>query len=262
MQYRISVKIEWHEVRVDGGADPLVRAGRPRPAAGATMSASCRARAGRRGRRPRTRGAAPPLKTKELQWCGRDLRILGIALSDRGPVGRALLPVSAKPLAEIVACKYLIPHVAGDGAGLLPTQPPDALHEGHPLLDSRGTESGHHAGDFGRPNRRAIAHLVDQAKFARFGGAADPPGEGKLQRAPLAQGTGDRPVNQEGPQPEVDFGEAETGFRTGHHDVAVGHQPDAAPEGRTLDTGDERLGEARAGGEERAAGGVDLSQTT
>src|ERR1035438_1643720 len=44
----------------DGGADPLVRAGRPRPAAGPTISAPCRAPAGRRGRRPRTRGSAPP----------------------------------------------------------------------------------------------------------------------------------------------------------------------------------------------------------
>src|ERR1035441_1247860 len=44
-----------------GGADPLVRAGRPRPAADTTTSASCGAPAGRRGRRPRTRGAAPPI---------------------------------------------------------------------------------------------------------------------------------------------------------------------------------------------------------
>jgi hypothetical protein len=44
----------------DGGADPLVRAGRPRPAAGPTISAPCRSPAGRRGRRPRTRGSAPP----------------------------------------------------------------------------------------------------------------------------------------------------------------------------------------------------------
>src|ERR1035441_7148154 len=44
----------------DGGADPLVRAGRPRHAAGPTVSAPCRAPAGRRGRRPRTRGSAPP----------------------------------------------------------------------------------------------------------------------------------------------------------------------------------------------------------
>src|ERR1019366_2297938 len=36
----------------DGGADPLVRAGRPRPAAGPTISAPCRAAAGRRGRGP------------------------------------------------------------------------------------------------------------------------------------------------------------------------------------------------------------------
>ena len=44
-----------------GGADPLVRAGRPRPAAGTTTSASCGTPAGRRGRRPRTRGSAPPI---------------------------------------------------------------------------------------------------------------------------------------------------------------------------------------------------------
>src|ERR1039457_4777832 len=51
-----SVHADW----ADGGADPLGRAGRPRPAAGPTISASCRAPAGRRGRRPRTRGSAPP----------------------------------------------------------------------------------------------------------------------------------------------------------------------------------------------------------
>src|ERR1039457_2196194 len=49
-------------VRADGGADPLVGVpsgpGRPRPAAGPTISAPCRAPAGRRGRRPRTGG--PP----------------------------------------------------------------------------------------------------------------------------------------------------------------------------------------------------------
>src|ERR1022692_1467764 len=49
-----------HADWADGGADPLVRAGRPRPAAGPTISAPCRAPAGRRGRRPRTRGSAPP----------------------------------------------------------------------------------------------------------------------------------------------------------------------------------------------------------
>jgi hypothetical protein len=47
-----------------GGADPLCPGvpsgdGRPRPALGTTMSASCQAQAGRRGRRPRTRGSAP-----------------------------------------------------------------------------------------------------------------------------------------------------------------------------------------------------------
>src|ERR1035438_6579240 len=40
-----------------GGAAPPVRAGRPRPAAGPTVSASCRAPAGRRGRPTRTRGS-------------------------------------------------------------------------------------------------------------------------------------------------------------------------------------------------------------
>src|ERR1035441_8360160 len=42
------------------GADPPVRAGRPRPAAGPTVSASCRAPAGRRGRPTRTRGVPLP----------------------------------------------------------------------------------------------------------------------------------------------------------------------------------------------------------
>src|ERR1035438_9635377 len=47
-----------HADWADGGADPLVRAGRPRPAAGPMISASCRAPADRRGRRPRARGSA------------------------------------------------------------------------------------------------------------------------------------------------------------------------------------------------------------
>ena len=42
-----------------GGADPLVRAGRPRPASGTTISASRQAQAGRPERRPRTTGSAP-----------------------------------------------------------------------------------------------------------------------------------------------------------------------------------------------------------
>src|ERR1035438_4152430 len=41
--------------------DPLVRVGRPRLAADTKTSASCGAPAGRRGRRPRTRGSAPPI---------------------------------------------------------------------------------------------------------------------------------------------------------------------------------------------------------
>src|ERR1035441_7761956 len=49
-----------HADWADGGADPLVRAGRPRPAAGPTISASCKAPASRRGRRARPRGSAPP----------------------------------------------------------------------------------------------------------------------------------------------------------------------------------------------------------
>src|ERR1035437_4233637 len=44
-----------------GGADPLVRAGRARPASGATWPATCKVRVGRRGLRPRTRGSAPQL---------------------------------------------------------------------------------------------------------------------------------------------------------------------------------------------------------
>src|ERR1035438_278054 len=61
----------------NGGADPLVGVpsgpGRPRPAAGTTMSTSSRARAGRRGRRPRTRGSAPPIPPNSQLWrklCG------------------------------------------------------------------------------------------------------------------------------------------------------------------------------------------------
>ena len=47
-----------------GGADPPGPGvpsgdGRPRPASGTTISASCQAQAGRRGRRPQTRGSAP-----------------------------------------------------------------------------------------------------------------------------------------------------------------------------------------------------------
>src|ERR1039457_5240247 len=207
-------------------------------------------------------GCPTNANTRLAVWWRRRFRLRTvcslIALSERGPAGRALLPVSADPFTEIVAGKHLIPHVAGDGASLLPTEPPDALHEGHPLLDSRRTESGHHASDFEGPNRRAVAHFVDQAEFARLGGKTDAPGEGKLQRTPLSQGTGDGPVNQEGPEPEADFGEAEAGLRTGHHDVAVGHQPDATPEGRTLDASDERLAEARPNGEEPLVKGVDL----
>src|ERR1017187_3501270 len=44
-----------------GGADPPVRAGRPRAASGATWPATCQGRVGRRGRGPRTRGSAPQL---------------------------------------------------------------------------------------------------------------------------------------------------------------------------------------------------------
>src|ERR1035441_454397 len=49
--------------------DPLVRVGRPRLAADTTTSASCGAPAGRRGRRPRTRGSAPPiLEIRSTTW--------------------------------------------------------------------------------------------------------------------------------------------------------------------------------------------------
>src|ERR1035441_2434224 len=58
-----------HADCADGGADPLVRAGRPRPAAGPTISAPCRAPAGRRGRRPRTRGSAPPFPGLVFRPC-------------------------------------------------------------------------------------------------------------------------------------------------------------------------------------------------
>src|ERR1035438_6046377 len=108
MQYRISAEIEWHDEE---------RCARKR----AWQAEAC-----------------PTTANTGLTFC------LGIGISEGGPVGRALLAVGANPFAEIVARKYLIPHVAGDGAGLLPAEPPDALHEGHPLLDSRRTESGHH----------------------------------------------------------------------------------------------------------------------
>ena len=48
------------------GQTPLVCAGRPRPAAGATISAPCKARAGRRGRRPQSRGTAPRPVTRSV----------------------------------------------------------------------------------------------------------------------------------------------------------------------------------------------------
>src|ERR1017187_1883469 len=63
----------------DGGADPLVRAGRPRPAAGPTISASCRAHGGRRGRRPRTRGSAPPFPEGGFSTLSLALRRWGLA---------------------------------------------------------------------------------------------------------------------------------------------------------------------------------------
>src|ERR1035441_7308781 len=49
-----------HADWAEGGAGPMARAGLTRPAAGPTISASCKAPAARRGRRPRTRGSAPP----------------------------------------------------------------------------------------------------------------------------------------------------------------------------------------------------------
>src|ERR1017187_10652446 len=111
MQYRISVKIEW---RPQAGVGKLKH--------------------------------APPMQTHDLRSGGAGAFALRtvcslIALSEGGPAGRAFLAEGAKPFAEIVAGKYLIPHVASDFAGILPVEPPDALHEGHPLLDSRRTES-------------------------------------------------------------------------------------------------------------------------
>jgi hypothetical protein len=69
----------------EGGADPLVRAGRPRPAFGTTMSASCReAQAGRRGRRPRTWGSAPQvaLALFLLLWLPMDFHELRVRRRD------------------------------------------------------------------------------------------------------------------------------------------------------------------------------------
>src|ERR1035441_2637858 len=45
----------------DGGADPLVRAGRPRPAARPTISAPSSAPTTRRGRRATARGVPPTI---------------------------------------------------------------------------------------------------------------------------------------------------------------------------------------------------------
>src|ERR1019366_5255739 len=170
------------------GRTPTSAAGPPgRPIAAKEMI--LQAKSGSRGTRA-DQGVRPTNANTRLTVCS------GIALSNGGPVGSAFLAEGANAFTDIVSCKHLIPHVAGDGAGLLPTEPFDTLHEGHALLDGRGTESGHHAGDFEGPDWRAVAHFVDQAKFARFGGKTDPPGEGKLQRAQLSQSPDDGSVNQ------------------------------------------------------------------
>src|ERR1035441_5940746 len=109
----------------------------------------------------------------EIGWQESELRSdaqggalchLGIAISEGGPAGRAFLAEGSDAFTEVVSCKYLIPHVAGDGASLLPAEPFDALHEALALLDGGGTESGHVAGDFEGPIRRAVADFVDEAK--------------------------------------------------------------------------------------------------
>src|ERR1035437_3436016 len=107
-----------------------------------------------------------------------------LPLPNRGPPRDPLLPEGANPLVEILPGKHLIPHLAGDGAGLPPTEPPHPLDKGHPGLDSRRTEFGHRPGDLARPVRRVLGHFVRQPEVPRFAGTEDPPGEAPPPRAP------------------------------------------------------------------------------
>src|ERR1035438_6770953 len=89
-----------------GGADPLVRAGRPPPAAGTTTSTSCGAPAGRRGRRPRTMGSAPPFP--------QDWRCARFFMGFRGPKAHSNRP-GGEAGRTVLLLAYLQLHGAGDG---------------------------------------------------------------------------------------------------------------------------------------------------
>src|ERR1017187_4383252 len=137
MQYRISAEI--------GGQGDTSRPRRSRNRRSRFFDAETRRRRGRRGEAERERAGSGFMrrpgggasgdrggKMSELRSDaqGGALCHLGIGISEGGPAGRALLPEGTDAFAEIFACKYLIPHVASDDAGLRPIEPFDTLHEG------------------------------------------------------------------------------------------------------------------------------------
>src|ERR1035438_8851215 len=61
-------------------------------------------------------------------------------LPHRGPPRLPLLPEGPNALLEILPGELLIPYLAGDGAGLLPTEPLHPLDEIHPLFDHATAE--------------------------------------------------------------------------------------------------------------------------
>src|ERR1035441_6957420 len=101
MQYRISAEIGWQLVKIAGDRRP-------------TDSLTVAARIG-----AASIGAATVRERSPAQRLIIEEGVSSaIVISEGGPAGTALLAEGANPFAEIVSCKYLIPHVAGDGAGI------------------------------------------------------------------------------------------------------------------------------------------------
>ena len=79
-----------------------------------------------------------------------------------------------------------------------------------------------------RAASRSRRNFVDQTQFAGLGGLENPAGEREFQGPALAQGGGHGVKDQERPEPQADFGEAEGGSGSARHDVAIGDQSGAA----------------------------------
>jgi len=172
-----------------------------------------------------------------------------VFLADGGPLRGAFFAEGAKAFAEIVTREDVVPHLLGEGAGLVRREGSGSMDELEAGLDGGRAGGREPEGDIAGTVGRIVGDLVDECAVAGLGGGEEAAGKGEFEGAAGSEGGFHGAVNEERPEAEANLGETEGGVGGGDDDVSVGDESGTAAEGGAVNGGDERAREAGADGE-------------